>query len=154
VKRFAFKLQKALDIRAYKERETEIALGRAVSAQAEIENRLKALARDLLNAEENRFDAGNAAVDMRAWDRYITRLEDTREELLQEAAAAAMRTEEARAAYIEASRERKALDKLKEKQQKLYRKEALADEVKTLDDITGGKFRSARADGGAARFSG
>ena len=49
-----------------------------------------------------------------------------------------LKVEEARNAFLEASRERKVLDKLKEKRQKEYRKEMLGEEAKVLDDISGG----------------
>jgi flagellar FliJ protein len=46
--------------------------------------------------------------------------------------------EEARRIYLEASRDRKILDKLKERRQREYHKKMLAEEVKMLDDISGG----------------
>ena len=138
MKRFVFTLERALDLRAHREREAEIALGRAVAAQMEIENRLKTLAHEQVDARGKRFMPENTVDDMRAWDRYLTRLLQQEEELLAEAARAEMETAAARAAYIEASRERKVLDKLKEKQLKAYRKEYLAEEVKMLDDVSSG----------------
>jgi flagellar FliJ protein len=45
-----------------------------------------------------------------------------------------MKVEEAREAFLEASRERKVLDKLKEKKQKEYHKIKLNEETKVLDD--------------------
>jgi flagellar FliJ protein len=139
VKAFVFNLQKALDIRSYKEQETEIALGRAVRIQAEIEPQIKNLAAELFTAETRRFETGNSAHDMRAWDLYITRLENTREDLFKSAAEAELITQTARENYIEASRNRKVLDKLKEKRLKEYRKEKQRDEDKALDDISGSR---------------
>jgi len=66
---------------------------------------------------------------------YLLRLDYTKEQLLKEAALAEQKVEEAREEYLEASRERKVLDKLKEKRQKEYRKEIFTEETKVLDDL-------------------
>ncbi|MDR1908636.1 MAG: flagellar export protein FliJ, partial [Spirochaetaceae bacterium] len=96
MKRFSFKLQRLLDIRARREREAEIALGRALGAQTELENRLKALARESYQAEAERFSPQNNAGDIRVFDLYITRLAAAREDLLREAAQAELAAQEAR----------------------------------------------------------
>jgi flagellar FliJ protein len=57
---------------------------------------------------------------------------------------------EARERYLEASRERKVLDKVKERRYAEYRKAALAEEVKVLDDISGGAPARAAVSGGLA----
>jgi flagellar FliJ protein len=72
---------------------------------------------------------------------YLIRLHNTREQLLSEAAMAELKVEEAREVFLEASRERKVLDKLKEKRYKEYRKMALTEETKALDDIFAGRAR-------------
>ena len=69
---------------------------------------------------------------------YLLRLDNTKEQLLNEAAMAELKVEEARSAFLEASKERKVLDKLKEKRQKEYRKQMFVEETKILDDISGG----------------
>jgi flagellar FliJ protein len=69
---------------------------------------------------------------------YIMRLDNMAEHLIAEIAAAELKVEQAREAFLEASRERKVFDKLKEKRQKEYRKDALLAETKTLDDISAG----------------
>ncbi|MCL2130131.1 MAG: flagellar export protein FliJ, partial [Treponema sp.] len=66
----------------------------------------------------------------------LIRLDNLKEQLLKEAAMAELKVEEAREIFMEASRERKVLDKLKEKRQKEYRKEMLLEQSKTLDDIS------------------
>ena len=58
-----------------------------------------------------------------------------KEQLLEEAVQAEMKVEEARDIYIEASRERKVLDKLKEKRSGEYRKFILTEETKAMDDL-------------------
>jgi flagellar FliJ protein len=134
VKRFNFSLDKVLELRKYREEEAEIELGRAVGELVALEQRLKRLAEDRLLAAAGRFSPGNAASDIRSYELYILRLDKTKEELLEAAAKAEQKVEEARGNYLEASRERKIMDKLKEKRAAEYRRELLAGETKTLDD--------------------
>ena len=72
---------------------------------------------------------------MFAWDGYILRLEQEAERLMEEAAKAELVVEEKRGLYIEASRELKVMEKLKEKRKVEYRKEMLAAEGRELDDM-------------------
>lgn len=146
MRRFHFSLEKILELRKHREQETEIALGRAVGELNAIENRLKELA--LLNRaawDEYRNPNAPGAVKnladhYRTCELYIRRLDQTKEELLREAAEAHVKVEKAREVFLEASRERKVLDKLKEKQAGEYRKTMFAAEIKTLDDMTGSRF--------------
>ncbi|GHV89528.1 hypothetical protein AGMMS50268_00310 [Spirochaetia bacterium] len=138
MKRFRFPLEKILELRKYRERETEIELGRAIGELTEIENRIKALAIEKTKAAKERFSPNNVTVEIQSYDLYITRLDQTKERLLEEAAKAELKVEAARAAYLEASRDRKVFDKLKEKREGEYRKEMFAEETKVLDDISGG----------------
>ncbi|MDR2135744.1 MAG: flagellar export protein FliJ, partial [Treponema sp.] len=141
--RFQFSLEKVLELRKHREREAEIALGRAVGELTALENRLKELALLRRGAWDDCRSEGGAAENLADYDRarefYIRRLDQTKEELLQEAAEAQARVEEARGVFLEASRERKILDKLREKQAGAYRKAVFAAEVKTLDDTAGSR---------------
>ncbi|GHU01671.1 hypothetical protein FACS1894147_01960 [Spirochaetia bacterium] len=138
MKRFNFSLEKLLEMRKFRERETEIELGRTMGILQNIEHRLKDLAIQLSSAADERFLPQNTLDVIQSYDAFISRLELTREDLLKEAAEAEAKVEEARLVYLEASRDRKVLDKLKERQQKEYKKLAAAAETKTLDDISGG----------------
>ncbi|MDR2375118.1 MAG: flagellar export protein FliJ [Treponema sp.] len=141
MRRFQFSLEKILELKAYREQETELALGRAVGELSAIENRLKELALlsrrawDEYRNPQAPAASGNLADYYRSCDLYIRRLDQTKEELLQEAAQAQARVEQARAVFLEASRERKVLDKLKEKRAGEYRKTLLAAETRILDDM-------------------
>ncbi|GHT53416.1 hypothetical protein FACS1894106_4240 [Spirochaetia bacterium] len=139
MKRFRFSLEKVLDLRKHLEQEAEIELGRAIGELTEIENRIKALAAEKTRAAKERFSLNNTAIEIQSYDLYIMRLDQTLDRLLEEAAKAELKVEEARAVYIEASRDRKAVDKLKEKQEAEYRREMLIEETKVLDDVSDGK---------------
>jgi flagellar FliJ protein len=144
VKAFHFSLEKVLRLRTYREQEAKIDLGRAIGVLSEIENQIKAVAEDRYRAAAERFAPGNDALKMTRYERYIQRLDQARDQLLEEAARAELAVEEKRARYLEASRDRKVLDKLREKREKEYRKEMFAEETKTLDDISGGVLARAK----------
>ena len=92
---------------------------------------------DLNDAENSGNSEGykNAASSMIAWESYIVRLELEADRLMEEREAAEAVVEEKRQLYLEASRELKVLEKLKEKRHKEYRKETFAEETKELDDM-------------------
>jgi flagellar FliJ protein len=140
MKRFKFNLQKALDLKTYRERDAEIELGRAIGELSVIEQRIAVLANERAQAASERFASGHGAEEIVRYDLYIRRLDKTRDQLLEEEAKAELRVEKAREEYIEASRERKVLDKIKERRQKEYRRELFAEETKTLDDISNGAY--------------
>jgi flagellar FliJ protein len=135
MKRFNFQLQKVLELRKFREDEARVELGRAISALSEIENRIAENARCRGHAAAERFaDAANSAA-MLSWDNYMRRLEQESEKLAREAARAELAVEEKRGLYLEASRELKVLEKLKEKREQEYRKEFFAAETAELDDL-------------------
>jgi flagellar FliJ protein len=142
MKRFRFSLEKALKLREYHEKETEIELGRAVGNLTRIEQAITATGeeRDMIAAE--RFSAHNVS-DLVVYDLYVQRLDIAKEQLLQESEQASEQVEEARGVYLEATRDRKVLDNLKERREQEYRKAMYAEETQDLDDIaSGAKIRS------------
>jgi len=133
MKRFTFGLQKVLQLRKYKEDECKIALGQAVSALNKIENEIRETAVKRSDAASKRF---NEAGEIGAWDNYIVRLEQQAARLTEDAAQAELVVEEKRALYLEAQRELKAIEKLKEKREKEYRKEMFDTEMAEMDNLT------------------
>jgi flagellar FliJ protein len=134
MKRFTFRLEKVRELRQFSEQEAKIELGRAMGILNELERRLEDLALERSRAAAEQFSPGNSAAMMRQYALYILRLDYTKEALLKEAALAAAKVEEARAAFIEASRELKVLEKLKEKRKKEYQREVLTQEGSAADD--------------------
>ena len=138
MKRFSFNLEKVLELRQYREQEAKNELGRAISILNAIENNIKQNALVHSRAVQERFTSindNNGALSMLAWDNYILRLEQEAERLMEEAAQAELVVEERRAQYLEASRELKVMEKLREKREKEYRKEVFAAETRELDDM-------------------
>ncbi|MCL2762273.1 MAG: flagellar export protein FliJ [Treponema sp.] len=136
MKRFHFNLEKVLKLRQYHEQEAKNELGRAISILTTIENNITQNAIIRSQAVQQRFAGINTsgAVSMLSWNSYINRLEQEAERLLEEAARAELVVEEKRNLYMEASRELKIMEKLKEKKEKEYRKEMFAAETRELDD--------------------
>ncbi|MDR0441807.1 MAG: flagellar export protein FliJ [Treponema sp.] len=132
MKKFNFSLQKVLQLRKYKEEESKIALGQAIGVLSAIENEIKETAMKRHRATTERFADTSRIIE---WSHYITRLEQEAEALTEKAAQAELVVEEKRAQYLEASRELKAMEKLKEKKQHEYRKEVFASETAERDAI-------------------
>jgi len=146
VKRFSFNLEKVRELRQHREQEAKNELGQAISILNAIENNIKQNAFVHSRAVQERFTSLSAndaqgTLSMLAWDNYILRLEQEAERLMEQAAAAEMVVEEKRAQYLEASRELKVMEKLKEKREKEYRKEVFAAETRELDDMWRDKGR-------------
>jgi len=139
VKRFKFGLEKVLKLRQHNEHEARVELGRAIGVLAGIENEIKRNAATRAGALQERFAGltagdGTASLSMHAWDAYINRLELEADRLMEEAARAETVVEEKRGLYIEASRELKVMENLKERREKEHRKEIFVEETKELDD--------------------
>jgi flagellar FliJ protein len=83
-------------------------------------------------------------LDFRSYDLYIRRLEQTTEKLQKEAVLAELEVNEKRDLFIEASRDRKVLDKVKERRQQEHRKEMFAEETKELDSQAAASGQSNR----------
>jgi flagellar FliJ protein len=138
LKRFRFELEKLLELRAYRERETEIELAHAMAEAVDIQRKIEALIRERAAIGETRFAPGRSVGEIRSSDLYILRLDQQKETLIKSAAKAELKVEQARSIYLEAAKDRKVLEKLKEKRKNEHRKAGLLEEVKTLDDLSGG----------------
>ncbi|MCL2879181.1 MAG: flagellar export protein FliJ [Treponema sp.] len=153
MKRFSFNLEKVLALRKFRENESKTELGRVIAILAGIENEIKINAQSKKTAAVQRFagvgtdtfiaDPEDARFEMQAWDNYIARLDLEAERLLKRAAEAELVVEEKREIYLEASRDLKVMEKLREKRVKEYRKEYFAEETHELEDLRrGGEGRN------------
>jgi flagellar FliJ protein len=146
MKRFEFKLEKILQLRKYEEQEAKIELGRALGALTAIEARLRSLAEERAQAATNQFSPSNSAAMIQQYMLYLLRLDQTKEDLLKDAAMAEQKAEEAREVFKAAFQNRRMLDKLKEKKEKEYKEDREAEENKAIDDIAGNLRRKAAAE--------
>jgi flagellar export protein FliJ len=128
MKKFTFRLEKVLKLRSHAENDAKVELGRAVSALSQIENRLDAVAAAQKDAREKRFSGGMSSQYLYSYENYLQRLEVEKEQLLEEAAAAACEVEKARELWTEARAGLKVMENLKEKKYSAYRKESQTEE--------------------------
>ena len=134
MKRFAFSMQKILDIREFTERQAQIELGRAVAEVNRINGDLEAVAQEklrMIHQKQQEMTLNDFVVR----ENYMKRLELTKERLLEELAAAQLVVDEKRAVFTEAMKQRKILSNLREKQYLQYKKDALKIEENSVDDM-------------------
>jgi flagellar FliJ protein len=131
-----------LELREYAEQEAKIELGRAVGELTLIEQRIASVAEERRRAAGERFAAGNSFTEIQNYEWYITRLDQTRDQLLMDAARAELAVAEKRDVFMEASRERKALDKLRERRLGEYKKYVQEEDQKEADESSRQKIQA------------
>jgi flagellar FliJ protein len=150
LKRFQFRLERFLDLRRWKEREWEIALAKILGECLLLENRITDIGTEIGASQLAVFTDGTR-VDIEAMSRrelYVRRLVRERERARVTLEEKRREMEKVRAKYLEASKERKVLDKLKERQSGEYYVRQRNEEYKTLDDLntSSSAARGVRAD--------
>lgn len=138
MKRFEFSLNKLFDLRQFREKQAELQLGKALSHRDAVQALLDDVAKKRVQASTSRGETV-AVEDLIAIERYVFRLDQRKEELFEELAAAELILERAREEFASASRDRQVLEKLKDKKQAEWRKDYLSEEASMLDDLTSSK---------------
>jgi len=138
VRRFDFRLEKVLELRLYAEREWELKLaevtGRVVAAEQEI----SLWGRRRFDTRKYHAAAGTLDVQLlKNREAYVNRIDQRVEELQHRLVALETERSKVREGYLEASRKRKALTRLKERQSEEYYRKALREETRVLDEIGG-----------------
>jgi len=137
MRRFQFRLERFLDLRRWKEREWEIRLAHATGKVILLKNRIAEIGAEIGASYERSFTSG-VAIDIEAMARrelYVQRLAAERERRNAELAVRTREMEEVRARYLEAARDRKVLDKLKDRRAAEYYERQRDEEYKTIDDL-------------------
>lgn len=139
MRRFHFSLQQILDLRIWEEREKEISLGKVMSQRVrleqEIENRRRREREVFLHRPE-----GFSMELLTGIEQFGLRMRRERKDLSLRLEQTRKEEADARDRFLEASRKRKVLDKLKERKAELFRKASLKEEQKTLDELGGNRF--------------
>jgi len=139
MKKFVFSMQKILELREFEEEQAKIELGKAITETNRIQQELEVIAAErvkMISVCEN-----SSVQDMVINERYITRLDLSRDRLLEELAAAQLIVDEKRQLFSEAMKNRKVLSKLKEKQLATYKKDLQINEDNNIDDFASAKFQ-------------
>jgi flagellar FliJ protein len=137
MRRFRFRLERFLELKRYRERDRELALARVLGQHLLLRRRIAEIDGEVSGSYALSFRAG-ALIDIEAMagrERYVQRLVRERERTQEALAAKTVELEEARARYLEASKERKVLDKLRERKETEYYEKANDEEFKSIDDL-------------------
>ncbi len=139
MKAFTFKLERILSIRKHRELEWEIRLAgitreclqlrRDIAARME----LKAVA---LMQQGREYPDARVLLESHL---YMARLDQESERKSSELSVCEQKRDQIKASYLEASRDRKVLDKLREKRAAAYLKEQRDGEFKQIDDFNTGR---------------
>ncbi|UTC44194.1 flagellar export protein FliJ [Treponema sp. OMZ 857] len=135
MKKFQFTLQKLLDIRAFREKEAETNLGRAVAAREAIVLRLAEIAREEVKTRRSLWSSLKTPGELSLHENYLTRLHTEREKQEKALVEAELVVEEMRKIYIKAHQERLIVSKLRERKEAEWKAEGLKQQDAILDDI-------------------
>ena len=145
MKRFRFKLERILSLRAYKERDWELKLagatGKCIQLTREIEDRTRMKAHSAMRS----IDKREVIKDLVQNHLYMSRLDQEIQNMHIQLIEREKEREEIQIAYLEASKDRKVLSNLKEKRSSAYSKERRVEEVKENDDINTGRVAHRRS---------
>ena len=151
MRRFQFRLERFLDLRRWKEREWEIALAKILGECLLLENSITEIGVEIGSSRLAVFTDG-ARVDVEAMARrelYVMRLLQESERARVTLVEKRKEMEKVRAKYLEASKERKVLDKLKERRAGDYYDHQRDEEYKTVDELNSAAAAVSRADSAA-----
>lgn len=138
MKAFNFSLEKVLEIRDFNQRQSEIKLGEAMAESTRLQMRLQDIAQKRVSSSFNQ--SGSKEIEsMVAIEHYVLWLDQEKEKTLNDLASAELVVEKRREELNEAMKQRKVLEKLKEKQFSAYRKEMFKKEEQEIDDIAKNK---------------
>jgi len=134
MKRFKFRLQRILDIREQIRDEARQELGRRNAVLAHEQSVLRGLEAELLrlNAGENGIVTASELLLTGAYAQRIQKLIEQQALKVEEARKAVV---EAQERYIQAYKDAKALEMLKEKRKAEYDHEVLKEEINQLDEV-------------------
>ena len=131
-------MQKILNLREFQEEQAKIELGKALSETNRIQSELEQIAVERVRIVQL---CSETSVDQLIInERYIKRLDISRDRLLEELAVAELVVQEKRGIFAEAMKNRKVLTNLKEKKFKAYKKDAQLADDNVLDDIATSRF--------------
>jgi flagellar FliJ protein len=146
VKRFHFRLERLLELRAYREREwlarLAEAAGHCVRVRRNLQDNESATGAGFRSGfmEDNRVDLSLLAYR----EQYLNRLGLERRLLEEELQERLARKDEVQATYLEHSRDRKVLDRLKERKAREFYREQRREEFKAMDDANGSRYLRGR----------
>jgi flagellar FliJ protein len=137
MRRFQFRLERFLELRRWKEREWELKLAKILGECLLLENRIREIGEETGAIRLAGYTDGSR-VDVEGMARrelFVQRLAAERERTQVRLEERRREMEKVRARYLEASKERKVLDKLRERREGEYYERQRDDEYRTVDDM-------------------
>jgi flagellar FliJ protein len=133
VKRFQFSLEQVLNLRAHDEREWELKLAAANAECQKVINRIRDTEGEFSRSLD--LDCGADLYQLKVRSAWQERLKGEKAKLRDILARKEKERDKVRESWLEASKKRKVLDKLKEKREAEYKAHANKKAIKTLDDL-------------------
>ena len=139
MKRFEFSLERLLSLRIFYEKEAEIALQRAVGERDIVKIEIENINARIVDSSHH-FSQDLSVVDLLAIENYIKGLKVKKLRLQEELIKLDRVVRECLLKYQEASKNRKILDKLKEKKLEEWKDELNKEEIIVIDEVVSSKF--------------
>ena len=133
-KKFVFELQDILDFRNFEKEQAEGELAKALAVETEIQNKLNNIAAQFISLKKT-ADTLTDFEDIAAANKHKSFLEYQKEELLKQLAQAQIVTEQKRQVLAEVMKKTTALEKLKEKEETVYKEKLDKEENDFIDDL-------------------
>jgi flagellar FliJ protein len=137
MRRFQFRLERFLELRRWKEREWELALAKVLGECLLLERRIAEIAAEVSASFLSEFRTGRS-IDIDSMMRrelYVQRLAAERERTQTALTERRVELAKVRGKYLEAAKDRKVLDKLKDRQAAASYERQIDEEFKTIDEI-------------------
>ena len=135
MQKFHFRLQKLLDLRAFREKEAETNLGRAIAVRESIVLHLAEIAKAEVRTRQSLKVSAKTSEDFNIHGNYLERLHGEREQQLTALAEAELVIEKMRALYVKAHQERLIVTKLRERKEVEWTTDWLKQQDAILDDM-------------------
>jgi flagellar FliJ protein len=133
-KKFSFELQDILDFRNFEKEQAEGELAKAIAVETEIQDKLNNIAAQFVSLKKT-ADTLTDFEDIAAANKHKSFLEYQKEELLKQLAEAQLVTAQKRAVLAEVMKKTTALEKLKEKQEAVYKAQLEKEDNDFIDDL-------------------
>lgn len=135
MKKFSFNLERLLRLREYEEHQWEIKLGTAVTECVKIENEISYRTSEISRVLVTRGNFSRHENEQLSIELYKRRMKDEIIKLTVKLKKAEADREEIRKGFLDASKNRKVLSKLKEKREKEYYRDQIKQEFDTVNEI-------------------
>ena len=142
MKKFQFNLERVLRLREHIEREWEIKLGKTVTECVRIETEIRHHTSEIDRVLKTRGRIDGREDDLLAMELYKRRMKDELLKLDSDLKKAEEERDSVREQFLEVSKRRKVLTKLKEKRENEYYKMQLKIEHDMVDEINNGRAAS------------